>query len=576
MTPRLIRAALTSLALLAPAALTGARGQTHFTFRDVGKETGLLPAVGGIAGHAAAWGDIDDSGYPSLYVGTFGDKPYGSKNNMLFRNVKGRFVLDDQKSLQLSGRGNGAIFVDLNNDGKLDLYYSNHALDAKPYGKGNEHFGTPNALYRNDGQGKFTDVTKGCGACPDGFPARSACALDYDGDGLLDLLVGECIYQGGQGRSKLFRNLGNFKFEDVTARVGLPMRAPGLGVAAGDINNDGWPDVLLVGRHDYTKPGKNAGARLFINDTKGKFVEVPGTHADFTWDFDRSGDNTTAGAQFADVNRDGLLDVVIGHHFSEPWHLGGVPVRLYLNRGPRPAEGGGFPRFEDVTDKVGLKALPMKAPHLELQDFDNDGWPDLYISIVKFAGGKPHPLIFRNLGATKDGLPRFGEDVLAVNDFPTAEDRKFAGTQEFFDKMQREGKIVYTAPGPSGDFDRDGRLDLFLANWWVDKPSLLLKNETKAGNWLQLEVRPAKGVNYQGIGARVNVYEAGKLGQKAALLRSAEIAVGYGYASGQEAMAHVGLGGLNECDVEVILPHGKGKMQRKNVKANQRVVLRQE
>ena len=97
--PRTLRA-LAALALALPAA--PATAQTHFTFRDVGKELGLLPHVGGIAGHAAAWGDIDGSGYPSLYVGTFGGKPYDSKNNMLFRNVKGRFVLDEQKPLQLS------------------------------------------------------------------------------------------------------------------------------------------------------------------------------------------------------------------------------------------------------------------------------------------------------------------------------------------------------------------------------------------------------------------------------------------------------------------------------------------
>jgi hypothetical protein len=245
---------------------------------------------------------------------------------------------------------------------------------------------------------------------------------------------------------------------------------------------------------------------------------------------------------------------------------GGVPVRLYLNRGIE----NGIPRYEDVTEKAGLKPMQMKAPHVELQDFDNDGWPDLYISIVMFAGGKPHPVIFRNLGA-RGGLPQFKEDVLNVNDFPTAADRKLPGAGEFFDKLKREGKCIYMAPGPSGDFDRDGRLDIFLANWWVDRPSLLLKNETKSGNWLQVEVKGAKGVNRQGIGSRVNVYEAGKLGQKAALLRAAEIAAGQGYASGQEAMAHIGLGTLTECDVEVILPHGKGRIERKGVKANQRV-----
>jgi hypothetical protein len=76
-----------------------------------------------------------------------------------------------------------------------------------------------------------------------------------------------------------------------------------------------------------------------------------------------------------------------------------------------------------------------------------------------------------------------------------------------------------------------------------------------------------------GIGSMVRVYPAGKLGQADALLGAREIAVGYGYASGQEAIAHFGLGKLDSCDVEVILPHGKGRLERKGVKANQRITI---
>jgi hypothetical protein len=560
--------------IIALVILAGPTSAQQFSFRDVTREAGLLPHVAGIAGHAAAWGDIDGSGFPSLYVGSFGGKPYDAKTALFFRNIKGKFQLDEQPALRNLGRGNGAVFVDLTNSGRLDLYYTNHAIDAKPYGKGNEHFAAPNALFRNDGNGKFTDVSKESGACPLGFPARSVCALDFDGDGLVDLLVGECIYQGGEGRSRLFRNLGNYRFEDVTRKVGLPERIPGLGVAVADVNGDGWPDILLAGRPDWKKPGKDVGARLFLNDGKGHFKEVPRTHADFTWDFGTSGDNTTAGVCFADVNRDGLMDIVIGNHHSEPWHTGGVGIKLFLNRGM----DGGWPRFEDVTAKVGLKPLPMKAPHVEIQDFDNDGWPDIYTSIIKFASGKAHPLIFKNLGV-KNGLPQFQEDVLALNDFPTAEDRKMPGSGPFFDKLKKDGKCIYMAPGPSCDFDRDGRLDIFLANWWPDRPSLLLKNETKSGNWLQVELNMASGgrkspvVNRQGIGSRINIYTAGKIGQKGALLGAREIAVGYGYASGQEAMAHFGLGTATTCDLEVILPHGRGKIERKGIKANQRLLV---
>ena len=80
-------------------------------------------------------------------------------------------------------------------------------------------------------------------------------------------------------------------------------------------------------------------------------------------------------------------------------------------------------------------------------------------------------------------------------------------------------------------------------------------------------------MNRIGIGSVVRVYPPGKLGQSNALLCAREIAVGYGYASGQEALAHIGLGDLDSCDIEVVLPHGKGRIERKGVKANQRLTI---
>jgi hypothetical protein len=545
--------------LLSCAAPLAAQPKSSFTFRDVTEETGLWPHVSGIAGHGAGWGDVDGSGFPSLYVGTFGDAPYGSKPHQFFRNIKGKFKLDDQKHLQIVGRASGAVFADFDNDGQLDLYVSNHAIDGKPYKM--PHFSTPNSLFRNAGGGKFNDVSAGAGCCPTDFPARSVAVLDFDGDGLLDLLVGECFFQGGKGRSRLFRNLGGMKFKDVTQQVGLPEKMTGFGVAAGDLNGDGRPDIFLAGRY--------GGNRLFLNDGAGRFRELPASHADFSWKYSDTPDDTPCGVCFGDVNRDGLLDIVIGQHFDRPWNKGGVPVRMYVNRG---IGADKLPRFEDVTEMVGLVPLPMKAPHVELQDFDNDGWPDLYVSIVQFAAGKPHPVIFKHQGM-KDGLPRFQADALSVNDFPTAEDRGLADLGKFFDKMVREKKVVYMASGPSADYDRDGKIDMFLPNWWVALRSPLLRNETPGGNWLQVAVQGGKGVNRMGVGARVRIYEPGKLGQPAALLGAREIAVGFGYGSGQEAIAHFGLGKFDQCDIEVLLPHGKGKLERKRVQANQRVTI---
>src|SRR5262249_18355855 len=262
-------------------------------------------------------------------------------------------------------------------------------------------------------------------------------------------------------------------------------------------------------------------------------------------------------------DRDVRADVVIGNDFKPPW-LRRAPVRLYLHGGIT----DGNPTFRDVTEAAGLTPLAMKAPHVEVQDFDNDGWPDLYVSMVKFKDGKPYPVIFRNLGV-RDGLPRFREDALAVNDFPTAADKAIKGSGVMFEKVLKEKNVIYMAPGPCGDYDNDGRLDLFLPNWWPESRSLLLRNETPGGNWLQVRVRGGKAVNAMGIGSKVKVYPAGKLGQASALLGCREIATGYGYASGQPALAHFGLGAEKSVDVEVILPHGKGTLRRKGVKANQ-------
>ena len=112
--------------------------------------------------------------------------------------------------------------------------------------------------------------------------------------------------------------------------------------------------------------------------------------------------------------------------------------------------------------------------------------------------------------------------------------------------------------------------------------SMLRRNETKGGNWLRVQVevsrereRPEKAVNRMGVGSRVNLYVEGKLGQPAALLGCREIATGYGYASGQPAYAHFGLGAAQKVDVEVILPHGKGKLAQKGVAANQVLKVKQ-
>jgi hypothetical protein len=537
----------------------------QFTFRDVGDESGLAAQVAGMRGHAAGWGDVDGDGFLDLYVGAF--KTDATKTNQFFRNVGGKFQLDPQEGLRLASRPTSALFADLDNDGDLEIYVSSMPAggNSKAVAKRGQVL-RGCTLFRNDGGGKFTDISAGNGACPEAFGGRSATVLDFDGDGLLDLLVGEDPHAGYNGSAthstRLFRNKGNLQFEDATAAAGIPPGIPGFGVAAADMNGDGWPDIFIA--------ASDGGNVLLLNDGHGKFREAPGSRKTFEWP-GSGGDNMVCGVCIGDVNRDGLPDIVIGPHFDSPWKSP-VPVRLFLNRGVK----DGVPTFEDITERAGLQPLPMKAPHVELQDFDNDGWPDLYVSIAKFdAAGRPHPLIYRNAGV-RDGIPHFAEDVMAVNDFPNAQDRSPGRSGTAFDRFRADKKIIYMAAAPSGDFDNDGRLDLFMANWFADERSLLLRNETAAGGWLDVIVEGANGVNRMGIGAKVSIYPAGKVGDAAAMICRREIAAGYGYASGQPAIAHFGLGAEQIVDVEIVLPHGKGVIVRKSVTANQRIKVKQQ
>ncbi len=558
----MFRCLVFALAALPGGVALYAQSETPFVFRDVATDVGLTPAASEIQAHGAGWGDVDGDGWADLYLATF---HYGdTKPNLFFRNRSGRLSLNSQSSLRISTRGTGVVFADLDNDGDLDLYVASMpGPSGSKLAERHGHAFAGCSIFRNLGNGTFTDDSRGNAACPEKFGGRSAAVLDFDGDGLLDLLVGEDPLPGYNGsptrRSRLFRNLGAMRFQDVSDQVGIPSDAAGLGVAVGDVNGDTYPDFFLA---------STIGNYLMINDGQGKFSEAVGARKTFTWP-DAKGDNMICGVCIADVNGDALPDIVLGQHFDAPWNRP-VANRLYLNRGT----SDGVPAFSDVSGVAGLLPLPMKAPHVEIQDFDNDGRPDIYTSIVLFDDQQPHPVIFKNTG-NQDGIPHFEQFALSVNDFPTEDDRATKGSRQFFEKMISERKIIYSAPGPTSDFDRDGRLDMVMPSWWTAVPTMLLKNESDAGNWLQVKIAAdsKQNVNSMGIGSRVDIYRAGDAGKREALLGSREIQVGYGYASGQEAIAHFGLGTNEACDLIVTLPHRRGALRMRNVKCNQRLTI---
>ncbi|MCI0380847.1 MAG: CRTAC1 family protein [Gemmataceae bacterium] len=530
-------------------------------FRDITKDAGLYEPLAGIMGHGGAWGDFDNDGLLDLYMGGFCDRPNaeykpaaGPVPNKLFRNLgNGRFEQVKQPAVTFFGRTSGAVFADLDNDGWLELYSANNAKAKTQKAQEPQKSAQVrhSQLFRNN-KGVFEDISAQSGACPSTlFTARNIGVFDYDADGLLDLLVVEDRFTP-KPRTALFRNKGNLQFEDVTQKAGLPDNLFGLGLAVADLNGDGRPDFfvphsnrLFLSTRAPSPPsplpsgseGSESRARSASKGEDVTYREAVELKSILTW-APLDGEDWPCGAAFGDLDRDGRLDLVVAIHGKKARN------KVFLNDGLK----NGIPQFRDVTKEAGLgDIIPVRCPHVEIQDFDNDGWPDIYISAAWMdAAGKITPLVYRHTGV-KDGVPRFTPP------------------------RPIGGDMVYYPAGPTGDFDNDGRLDLFLINWFQGNHSRLLRNESAPRHWLQVQV-VGKTFNRMGLGSQIRLYRAGELGNQKALVGFQELSIGYGYASGQPALCHFGLGELERVDVAATLPNSQ-KIVRKNIESKKRMVL---
>ncbi len=501
-----------------------ASGQTNIEFRDITMDSGLHGPLQGMMGHAAAWGDFDQDGLPDLFVGGFCDRPdsgyapaAGPVATKLFHNRGNeKWEAVTNSPVVFCGRTSAAVFADLNNDGFPELYAANNAKSVS--NKKEERQRTAQTmlskLFKNV-RGRFQDASKDSDAAPaDNLSARNIGIFDYNNDGLLDLFIVEDKFRKGRPRSVLLKNTGNLKFRNANDEAGIPNDIYGLGLAIADLNNDGRPDFFV--------PHSN---RLFLSLPGSKYREATELQKVFEWN-PLDNEDWPCGAAFGDLNVDGNLDLVVTAHHDPAQN------KVYINHGLK----SGVPVFADATEKAGLAhSVPAKTPHVEIQDFNNDGLPDIYTTAAWKEGNQVIPLIYLNEGMQKDGFPRFKPI-----------------------RIIKRG-MIYFPTGPTADFNGDGKLDIFLASWFPAEPSHLLRNQTKGGNYIQVQAP---------IGSKIKVMSSGKL------IGYQQLYIGFGFAGGHLPVCHFGLGNTRTVDLEVTLPNGIVH-RKKNTTVNTKIEFKE-
>jgi hypothetical protein len=519
--------------ILLAVALAGSASAQSVTFRDITAQAGIhfthnnaafgkkwLPET---MGPGCAFIDYDNDGYPDILLVNGEDWPGHAKTastlKLYHNNHDGTFTDVTRKAgLAVSMFGMGVAVGDYDNDGHDDIFVT--AL-------GQSH------LFHNNGNGTFTDVTKAAGMWGPNEFSTSAAWVDYDRDGKLDLVVANyvqwspatdiyctldgahksyCTPESYKGTSaRVWHNLGGGKFEDATQTAGLgDPTSKSLGVAILDYNGDGWPDILLA---NDTQPNK-----LYLNRQNGTFEEKA-VSAGIAFSEDgvaRAG----MGVDAADYDRSGRASLIITNFANQM-------LSLYHN------EGNGLFVDEAPSSEVGRNTLVTLGFGCFFFDYDNDGWPDIFVAdghieneierVQKRVSYAEPPHLFRNLGGGK-----FQEVTAQV-------DGAFASP-----KVARGAAYA--------DMDNDGALDVLVTT--NGGRAWLFHNEGGTNHSLRVKLVGTKS-NRDGIGAVVRVTSGGS--KQWQMLRS-----GSSYLSQSELVLTFGLGGATKVDaVEVQWPSGQ-------------------
>lgn len=473
--------------------------------------------------------------------------------------------------------GAGCAFFDYDNDGWMDIYLVN---------SGPSDFFAPatppkNALYRNNHDGAFTDVTEKAGVAGGTF-GMGVAAADYDADGWVDL------YVTSYGRNILYRNNGNGTFTDVTAKAGVAAQGWFTCAVWFDYDNDGKLDLFVSGFVVYDKSQitlctdekrsqryycvprlfKPSPSRLFHNNGGGAFTDVSRESGIA----DHPG--KAFGAVATDANNDGLMDLFVANDT--------MPNFLFVNKGVGKFEEAGLGAGVAYSDA----GKPRSGMGVDAADYDGDGWQDLFVANIDqeffslYRNGKD--LTFTDepgeIGSATQLLSGWGlkffdydndgdPDLFLVNGHPDdlIEMRvarvKYKEPLLMFENTGRGFKNVSAQSGAvfakdfsgrgmaAGDYDNDGDLDVLISN--NGEAPLLLRNEGgNRNNWIGLRLS-ATASNAAAAGAIIT-WKAG--GMKRSRLKTA----GGSYLASHDPREVIGVGAATKIDsVEIRWPSGK-------------------
>jgi len=462
-------------------------------------------------GNGAAVADAFGDGALDVFVlGQIGhpDRLY---RNMLRQTGRPDFVdVTQQAGLANNGGSRVAAFADLNGDGRPDLIVMNDWDGAKA--------GSPSRVYRNNGDGTFSDVTANSGFAPVGYLVGGLSLADFNHDGLLDVYVSYWTMElGGDpgrstikglfpGRNHLFANLGNFTFKDVTDDVGLTMPSQDSFTSIfADLTGDGWPDLYVAVDHRADQLFVNEGGH-FRNASAESGVGHVGNDM---------------GLAVADLHDDGLLDIYATNITDPNGQFGNSQGNTALIAGQGP---GGQIAWSDQAPAMGIADTGW-GWGTAFTDMNLDGRLDL------FAG---------------QGMQEF---IGALSpELRTEKSRLFVGSGDgSFSLASGTGCDL---PGDQRavipfDANRDGAPDLLVTQ--VGWSTMLLENQTAGQHWLTVDLA---GAGAQAAGARVRVVAGGHPTTQVALY-------GGSYLSGMPMELYFGLGTATRAD-DVTITFGDG------------------